>query len=91
MSLHVQDGTAVSTEPLSYGLAGKKSSCFTFFLIQGEPEMKKLLFVAAVVLSSGAYAAILKTEVIEGLKKICIYSDGSTITISSVGICPLSK
>ena len=53
--------------------------------------MKKILFVVAMVLSSGADAALLKSEVIEGLKKVCIYSDGSTITISSVGICPQSN
>ena len=53
--------------------------------------MKKVVFALAMVLSASAYAALLKSEVIEGLKKVCIYSDGTTITISSVGICPLTK
>ena len=53
--------------------------------------MKKLLILVAVALAGNAYAALLTSEVIQGLKKVCIYSDGSTITISSVGICPLSK
>ena len=53
--------------------------------------MKKTIFVITCLFSASAYSAILKSEVIEGLNKICIYSDGSTITISSVGICLLVK
>jgi len=53
--------------------------------------MKRLFFAMAIFVSVAAHAAVLKSEVTEGLKKICIYSDGSTLTISSVGICPLSK
>jgi len=54
--------------------------------------MKILLAAIAFIgLAQVASAALLETEVTTGLKKVCIYSDGSTITISSVGICKLSK
>ena len=52
--------------------------------------MKKLILIAA-FFSGTANAAMLTTEVIQDMKKICIYSDGSTVTISAIGICPLSK
>lgn len=53
--------------------------------------MKAILFCALVVASLGAYAATLSKEVIEGTKKICIYSDGSTVTVSAAGYCPRSN
>jgi hypothetical protein len=53
--------------------------------------MKTFAFCIAIALSTSAHAAILKSEVVEGLKKICIYSDGSTITIGSAGVCPQTK
>lgn len=53
--------------------------------------MKNLLTVVVMALSANAYGATLTKEVVEGTKKICIYSDGSTITVSSVGLCPLTK
>tara|TARA_B110000211_G_scaffold234969_1_gene307899 strand:+ start:1242 stop:1403 length:162 start_codon:yes stop_codon:yes gene_type:complete len=53
--------------------------------------MKKLLLLAAMSISFSANAAILESEVIQGMKKICIYSDGTTITISSIGLCQLTK
>lgn len=54
-------------------------------------SLKSLMLLALMLMSFGANAAMLESEVTQGLKKICIYSDGSTITISSVGICPLSN
>lgn len=36
-------------------------------------------------------AAILTKEVLEGLHKVCIYSDGSSESISGVGVCELTK
>jgi hypothetical protein len=55
--------------------------------------MKKAILTAVtyLALSQTAHAALLETEVVQGLKKVCIYSDGSAKTISSVGICPLSN
>lgn len=53
--------------------------------------MRKVLVFVACAWCATAFAALLTQEVVQGLKKVCIYSDGSTITISSVGICPLSK
>lgn len=53
--------------------------------------MKRAFFVLALAFVGNAYAALLTSEVIQGLNKICIYSDGSTITISSAGVCRLSK
>lgn len=54
---------------------------------------KTILFAATLAVSTLASAAILEKEVetSSGMKKICIYSDGSSITVSSVAMCPLSK
>ena len=53
--------------------------------------MKKIVFLLVAMVCLSANAAMLSSEVVQDFKKICIYSDGSTITISSMGICPLSK
>lgn len=53
--------------------------------------MRTVLFVLACAWCTGAVAATLTKEVKEGNKKICIYSDGSAITVSSVSLCPLVK
>lgn len=47
----------------------------------------------AITFSAVASAATLTSEVPDstGMKKICIYSDGSTRTISSMSFCPMSK
>ena len=53
--------------------------------------MKKLLCVSLSLVFATAYAATLTLEVTQDMKKICIYSDGSTITVSQMQFCPLSK
>lgn len=53
--------------------------------------LKLILIMTALTMSFSINAAILESEVTQGMKKICIYSDGSTRTISSIGICPLTK
>ena len=53
--------------------------------------MKKLLLIALATFGVSAYSAILTREVTEGIKKVCIYSDGTAITVSSAGLCPLTK
>ena len=54
--------------------------------------MKKILFsaIALGILSVALQAAFLTGESTSGMKKICYYDDGSAITISYTGICPLS-
>lgn len=54
---------------------------------------KTILFADALAVSTIASAALLEKEVetSNGMKKICVYSDGSSITVSSVAMCPLSK
>jgi hypothetical protein len=55
--------------------------------------MKKLIriTITVVIIVSSLHGAMLKTEVEQGLKKICIYDDGTTKTIMSHMICPLTK
>lgn len=55
--------------------------------------MKSIIFAIASIAFAGiASAAILDKEVSAGNgKKICIYSDGSTITMSEMRFCPMSK
>lgn len=53
--------------------------------------MRFALFFAALCMCSAASAALLTSEVVQGTKKVCIYSDGSTRTISSIGLCPLTN
>jgi hypothetical protein len=53
--------------------------------------MKKLLLIVLATFGVSAYAAILKSEVTEGMKKVCIYSDGSAKTVSSASLCPLTN
>lgn len=54
--------------------------------------MKYILIAAALVFTSSAFAAMLDKEMKTGNgKKVCIYTDGSTKTISEMSFCPLSK
>lgn len=53
--------------------------------------MKKLMCVSLSFFFATAYAATLTREVEQGMKKICIYSDGSTVTVSTMQFCPMSK
>jgi hypothetical protein len=53
--------------------------------------LKSLIFIGFVSISFSVSAAMLESEVVQGMHKICIYSDGSAITISSAGLCPLTK
>lgn len=53
--------------------------------------MKKLFCVSLSLFFATAYAATLTREVEQGMKKICIYSDGSTLTVSQMQFCPMSK
>jgi hypothetical protein len=57
----------------------------------GGLRMKKLLLVALATFGVSAYAATLTKEVEQDMKKICIYSDGSTITMSTMRMCPMTK
>jgi hypothetical protein len=51
-----------------------------------------LITIAALVFTTLASAALLDKEVDTGKgTKVCIYSDGSTITIGELRFCPLSK
>ena len=52
--------------------------------------MKKVVFVLAMAVSASAYAALLTGESVQGVKKVCIYSDGSTVTVSAAAVCPLT-
>lgn len=54
---------------------------------------KTTLFVAAIAFSTLASAALLEKEIetSNGMKKICVYSDGSSITVASYAVCPMSK
>jgi hypothetical protein len=54
-------------------------------------SLKLYLILAITSVSFYASAAMLEQEVEQDFKKICIYSDGSTITVSSGGICPLTN
>lgn len=47
--------------------------------------------MTALIMRFSINAAILESEVTQGMKKTCIYSDGSTRTISSIGICPITE
>ncbi len=53
--------------------------------------LNSLILMAIMSFSFSANAAMLESEVTQGMKKICIYSDGSTITVFSVGLCPLTN
>ncbi len=56
--------------------------------------MKKLLLIIAlsfVATSSLQAFGTLTGEQVNGMNKICFYSDGSAITVSSVSLCPLSR
>ncbi len=56
--------------------------------------MKKVLFAISVValFATSVYAyGVLTGSQTNGLNKICFYSDGSAITVSSASICPVSK
>lgn len=53
--------------------------------------LKSFMLLAIMSVSFSANAAMLESQVTQGMKKICIYSDGSTITVSSVGLCPLTN
>lgn len=76
---------------MSKGHWGLKRSAASFVCHFGGVVMRKIVLVFAMAFSVSAYGAMLTKEVIEGTKKICIYSDGSTITISATGLCPLTK
>ena len=52
--------------------------------------MKKTLFALAMLVSLAAQAAVLTDEVVKGAKKVCIYSDGSSITVSAGANCPMT-
>lgn len=54
---------------------------------------KTILFAIALTASTLASAATLDREVPDssGMKKICIYTDGTTITMGAMSMCPLSK
>lgn len=54
--------------------------------------MKRIVAALVTALfATASLAATLSGESEVGLKKVCIYSDGSTITVSSAGLCPLTK
>lgn len=55
--------------------------------------MNKFLAVLSIAFAANFATALpisarLTDEVVQGNKKICIYSDGSTKTISAWGVCP---
>ena len=54
---------------------------------------KPIFFFAVLAATTAASAATLTQEVQDstGMKKICIYSDGTTRTVSSMSFCPMSK
>jgi hypothetical protein len=50
------------------------------------------MLVAALALASQAIAATLVSETeVPGFKRVCVYSDGTTLTIHSANLCPLTK
>lgn len=54
--------------------------------------MKYVLLSVALAFAASASAATLQSEVKAGYnKKVCIYSDGSSITVSEMSFCPPSK
>lgn len=57
--------------------------------------MKKLFFgvITLTLLSVSAYAAygILEWEELDGMNRICHYTNGTTIIVKSSGNCPLSS
>ena len=53
--------------------------------------MKKTILAVAMLLSLAVQAATLTDEVVKGPKKVCIYSDGSAITVSAGAFCPRSN
>jgi hypothetical protein len=53
--------------------------------------MKKIIFTIAVLLTSAYAYGVLTGSQTNGLNKICFYSDGSAITVSSSSICPVSN
>ena len=50
--------------------------------------MKRILFAITMLVSFGAHAATLTDEVVKVANKVCIYSDGSAITVSAGAFCP---
>lgn len=52
---------------------------------------KAIIFSITLAASTIASAALLDREVESGMKKICIYTDGTTITVNSYQVCPMSK
>ncbi len=59
-----------------------------------EEIMKKVLLGVSIVavLATSVYAfGTLTGSQINGLNKICFYSDGSAITVSSASVCPVSN
>lgn len=53
--------------------------------------MKIIAIISLCIMCATASAAVLKREVREGNKKVCIYSDGSAVTVSAVSLCPLTN
>lgn len=54
--------------------------------------MKKIILISILTITSfTAQAAILTDSYISGHKRICVYSDGTTIHISSGNVCRPTK
>lgn len=53
--------------------------------------MKKIVFLIGFAFSVSAFAyGVLESDHVKGMKRVCIYSDGTALSVDSTENCPVS-